>query len=313
MRNKNNNYLSKRVIPSISIDQMFQKIVPACLILTITILYILFLYRNGSTIWTEHNSFHVQDTISTNIHKDAGQSTVAERELRIQQGIAQEILRFHVIANSDSNEDQALKLKVKDAVTQALKPKLEDANDIADARNMVAEELGNLEELSNNIIKENGFTYDDLEGWGGDVQFTSPTDGANAFRDGQVNAITASSVPKNPYLMDVSTTRDIVLLPVEESAAKNLEKFGYVPGVIPANSYRGQEEDVPSIYDSVLLIVNKNVDEEIVYQITKILCENKEKWVTVHSMWNEFEPSASANVDIPIHPGAQRYYDEMGY
>ncbi len=159
MRNKNNNYLSKRVIPSISIDQMFQKIVPACLILTITILYILFLYRNGSTIWTEHNSFHVQDTISTNIHKDAGQSTVAERELRIQQGIAQEILRFHVIANSDSNEDQALKLKVKDAVTQALKPKLEDANDIADARNMVAEELGNLEELSNNIIKENGFTY----------------------------------------------------------------------------------------------------------------------------------------------------------
>lgn len=156
---KNNCYLSKKVIPSISIERMYQKIVPACLILTIIIFNILFYYQNESTIWTEHNSFKEQDTISNNIHKDVGQSTITERESRIQQGIAKEILRFHVIANSDSNEDQALKLQVKDAVTQALKPKLDDANDITEARNILTEELGNLEELSNNIIKENGFTY----------------------------------------------------------------------------------------------------------------------------------------------------------
>ena len=32
-----------------------------------------------------------------------------------------------------------------------------------------------------------------------------------------------------------------------------------------------------------------------------------------HSMWNEFEPEVAAIVELPIHPGAQRYYDEMGY
>lgn len=156
---KNKCYLSKKVSPSIAIDHMFQKIVPSCLILTITIFYILFHFQNESNIWTEHNSYKVQDTISTNIHNDVNQSTVTEREARIQEGIAKEILRFHVIANSDSNEDQALKLKVKDAVTKALQPKLNEANDIIEARNILEKELGNLEKLSNNIIKENGFTY----------------------------------------------------------------------------------------------------------------------------------------------------------
>lgn len=150
---------SKKVIPSFSINQMFQKIVPSCLILTIVIFYIIYYYQNGSTRWTEHNSFKAQDTILTNIHNDVNQSTITERESRIQHGIAKEILRFHVIANSDSNEDQSLKLKVRDAVTQALKPKLDDANDIIDAKNILTEELDNLEEISNNIIKENGFTY----------------------------------------------------------------------------------------------------------------------------------------------------------
>lgn len=156
---KNKCYSTKKAIPSIVIDRIFQKIVPSCLILTITIFYILFHYQNGGFIWTEHNSFKEQNTISTNLHKDVNQSTRTEKEVRIQQGIAQEILRFHVIANSDSNEDQALKLKVKDAVTKALQPKLYDANSVKEARYILKKELVNLEELSNDIIKENGFTY----------------------------------------------------------------------------------------------------------------------------------------------------------
>lgn len=140
-------------------DHMFQKIIPSCLILIITIFYIIYHLQNEGMIWTEHTSFKQQDSISTNIHNDVSQSTETDRELRIQQGIAQEILRFHVIANSDSEEDQALKLKVKDAVTRALQPKLDKASDITEARNILSEELYHLEELSDKIIQENGFTY----------------------------------------------------------------------------------------------------------------------------------------------------------
>ncbi|WP_313130174.1 stage II sporulation protein R [Anaerocolumna sp.] len=139
-------------------DRIFQRIVPCCLILIITIFYIIYHLQNEGMIWTEHTSFN-RETISTGIHNDVRQSTEAERELRIQQGIAKEILRFHVIANSDSEEDQVLKLKVKDAVTKALQPKLNKANDVNEARNILDGELNNLVELSDKIIQENGFTY----------------------------------------------------------------------------------------------------------------------------------------------------------
>jgi stage II sporulation protein R len=78
---------------------------------------------------------------------------------QIQEGIASEIIRFHVIANSDSTEDQELKLKVKDALTDALKPKLKNANNINEARTILQQSLSDLEIISNKIINENGFEY----------------------------------------------------------------------------------------------------------------------------------------------------------
>lgn len=78
---------------------------------------------------------------------------------QLQEGIASEVLRFHVIANSDSAEDQAVKLKIKDALTKSLEPTLKNAKNIDEARALINESLYNLEVLSNQIIKENGYDY----------------------------------------------------------------------------------------------------------------------------------------------------------
>ncbi len=77
----------------------------------------------------------------------------------IQEGIASEIIRFHVIANSDSSEDQALKLKVKDALTEALRPTLEHAGTIEEARTLLTQNLKYMEKISNEIIRDNGYAY----------------------------------------------------------------------------------------------------------------------------------------------------------
>lgn len=77
----------------------------------------------------------------------------------LQKDIASEIIRFHVIANSDSEQDQALKLQVKTALTDALRPALNKADSIEEARGILKENLPLMEELANQVIKENGFTY----------------------------------------------------------------------------------------------------------------------------------------------------------
>ncbi len=70
------------------------------------------------------------------------------------------LIRFHVIANSDSDEDQELKLKVRDEIIKYLKPKLENSNSIAESEEIIKKEYGELGKISKNIISENGYNYE---------------------------------------------------------------------------------------------------------------------------------------------------------
>jgi len=70
------------------------------------------------------------------------------------------LIRFHVIANSDSEEDQNLKLKVRDAVIDYLQPKLAASNSIDESEKIIISEYDELENISKNIILENGYEYD---------------------------------------------------------------------------------------------------------------------------------------------------------
>ncbi|WP_303005631.1 stage II sporulation protein R [Romboutsia ilealis] len=70
------------------------------------------------------------------------------------------LIRFHVIANSDSDEDQNLKLKVRDAIIDYLQPKLLESDSIEESESIIKKEYSELEKISKNIILENGYNYD---------------------------------------------------------------------------------------------------------------------------------------------------------
>lgn len=78
---------------------------------------------------------------------------------RIQEGIADEIIRFHVIANSDSHEDQLLKYQVKDALVEALYPYLKDSKNIEESRDILISKLPFIEAIANQLIRDKGYTY----------------------------------------------------------------------------------------------------------------------------------------------------------
>jgi stage II sporulation protein R len=78
---------------------------------------------------------------------------------RLQEGIAKEIIRFHVIANSDSKEDQKLKLEIKEVVVKKLQGSLKSVKNINEARDIIDQELDNIEKIASEIAKEKGYTY----------------------------------------------------------------------------------------------------------------------------------------------------------
>lgn len=78
----------------------------------------------------------------------------------LQPAIASKILRFHVLANSDSAEDQAVKEEVRDAVGTYLKPLLEEAQSLRDTKDIVEENMDNIIELAKTTLEAEGYDYE---------------------------------------------------------------------------------------------------------------------------------------------------------
>ena len=79
---------------------------------------------------------------------------------RIQESIAQNIIRFHVRANSDSDSDQQLKLKVKNEVTALLQPMLSNSDSVEQSRNIIAQHMQDIKDTALDTIHNEGYSYD---------------------------------------------------------------------------------------------------------------------------------------------------------
>jgi stage II sporulation protein R len=106
----------------------------------------------------------------------------------LQQSIAEKILRFHILANSDSDEDQAVKLKVRDAVGLMLAEKLSGSSGLSETEAIVTENLDEIVAVAEQTLAENGYSY------GADarlarVDFPEKTYGDYTFPEGEYEAL----------------------------------------------------------------------------------------------------------------------------
>lgn len=74
--------------------------------------------------------------------------------------VANEVIRFHVRANSDSEEDQALKLLVRDAILEEMSQKLNGADSREEARSILESSLSDIEKTGKQVIREAGYDYE---------------------------------------------------------------------------------------------------------------------------------------------------------
>lgn len=107
---------------------------------------------------------------------------------RTQQEIAEKILRFHVRANSDSREDQALKLKVRDAVGAFMEQKLAHAADREECMRIVQQHLPQIVSTAEQTIRQEGYVYP-VSAQIGTVDFPQKTYGNYTFPAGDYEAL----------------------------------------------------------------------------------------------------------------------------
>ena len=103
-------------------------------------------------------------------------------------GLSQNLVRLHVVANSDSESDQALKLKVRDAIIEYMKTKLADSKSISETRTIINDNLKNIEAVSNEVIKTNNSSYG-VKASLGNYDFPTKTYGDIALPAGEYQAL----------------------------------------------------------------------------------------------------------------------------
>jgi uncharacterized protein len=137
----------------------------------------------------------------------------------------------------------------------------------------------------------------------------------DAVRDGTIDAFFWGGGVPTGAITDLASTNSIRLLPTDLYLNDINQRFSevYVGSVIPAGSYEGFDEEVGTIGVPNFLLANESLDEELAYQVTRVLFEQQEALAEAHPEAAKLEVQSAQQVaPLELHPGAQRYYEEAG-
>lgn len=192
---------------------------------------------------------------------------------------------------------------------------LKDVKDKKVPIKIVTQPVGSLGESGSRLLLDAyGLTEDDITGAGGSITHTSTEVIASDMKDGRANVLMQATSVGHPAVTDISISTDIKFLNYEDEIIKKLEEYGFNEAILPAGSFKGQDEDVKMVGMSTILIANANLPDEVAYSITKAIIENAEQLRQNHGSMKSFDPAGSLKKTggIPLHPGAEQYYREAG-
>lgn len=134
--------------------------------------------------------------------------------------------------------------------------------------------------------------------------------------DGSAAAVLVGGAVPTASISQAAASMDIRFVPFDEAAmAKLVEEYVFFdPVTVPAGTYRNQDTDFSALdVGSMHLITGADQDEDLVYQITKALYENRAQVVQRHAAGNAINPeNVVRDTGTEFHPGAIRYYREIG-
>lgn len=146
-----------------------------------------------------------------------------------------------------------------------------------------------------------------------DPKFLSFAEASSGLKDKQVDAAFLTAGIPTAAIQDLSAQNDVYIVAIEGDIAdtlKNNYKF-FTNYTIPANTYKGQTEDVSTLTVKSMLCVSADLDEELAYQLTKQIYENLDRVVLAHNVGKYItKETALEAMPIPVHPGAERYFNE---
>ncbi len=160
------------------------------------------------------------------------------------------------------------------------------------------------------ILDAYGMSFDDIQ-----VNNLSFGDSATALKDDKIDAFFCVAGAPTTAVVELATSNSINILEIDDAHAEKLiaDYPFYTKFDVPGGAYKGVDSDVQTVAVVATYIVSNDLDEKVVYEMTKALFENADEIAKAHPKGAELNPEYSVSgISISIHPGALKYYKEIG-
>lgn len=161
------------------------------------------------------------------------------------------------------------------------------------------------------ILEAYGLTFNDIRK--SNLSFKESSDG---LQNGTLDACFIVAGVPNAALQELSLSSDMTLVPIGNTQiVEIISQYKYYTEVnIPADTYNGVDADTRAIAVKATIAVNNNIPEEEVYNMIKTIFDKQSDLSLAHAKGNELNiEEAPKGISIPFHPGAVKYYEELGY
>lgn len=136
----------------------------------------------------------------------------------------------------------------------------------------------------------------------------------NALKDGTVDANFGVTGLPAPWLLDIETTHEIEYIPLDQKDIdKILTAYPYwAQGTVPEGTYKHQEGEIPVITFWNIAVADKDIPDDIIYNLVKTTFNHHEELIAIDPTSKDTLPENIDKSSIPLHPGALKYYQEIG-
>ena len=158
------------------------------------------------------------------------------------------------------------------------------------------------------ILEAYGLGYDDLQ-----ADYLSFSEIAQQLKNQTIDAGFVNASYPVSAIMDLDASVGAKLVPIDAERAEVIRGLdpNYFPTLIPGGTYQSMPEDLPTIGVSNLLVCREGLEEDLVYELTKLLYERQSELEATHRAAGRLSLARWRDVTIPLHPGAERFFREQ--
>jgi hypothetical protein len=163
------------------------------------------------------------------------------------------------------------------------------------------------------LLKVNGMRLEDL----GPKSYGPVSSNSEAVKNRQALASGWFTVVPGSFVLDIGSTMKVRMLHISDEEFAKLKEIniGFVRHVIKAGTYKDQgiTEDVKTFQSPTILVASARTPADAIYKVTKAIVEGRAEFANVSKVMAGVTAQEMAqNFGMPYHPGAEKYYREIG-